>query len=227
MELSKRTQTIIALVSGVLLGAVLVATAMQSYYKAQINQIVSERTGQTSQTKQAASEPASPNKSENEQKIASTATTASDQAVTTEQPTQTAETPATEQETSTAPQQSEPPAQTNEQKDQPTATQAATAVSAYTYTAKSGDSYSVLARKAVQTYGLKNKVTLSPAQIIAAEAFLTAQAGSPELNEGQQVDITIDSVKSAVDSAQKLSPDEQALWDVYAQDVEFNTDRNG
>lgn len=227
MELSKRTQTIITLFSGALLGAVLVATAMQGYYKAQINQIVSERTSQTSQAKRAASEPASPNKSENEQTIASTTATVSDQTVTTEQPAQTTETPATEQEASAAPQQSEPTPQTNEQNDQPTAMQAATAVSAYTYTAKSGDSYSVLARKAVQTYGLKNDISLSPAQIIAAEAFLTAQGGSPELDEGQQVTISPESVKSAVDSAQKLSPDDLALWDTYAQDVDFNTNQNG
>ena len=230
MELSKRTQTIIALVSGIVLGAVVVAAVMQNYYKSQINQIVSQRTSQAAPADYEEIQPAPSSDSQSD--IAATTTSTPEPTTVPEQAAEpqapAAETPATNQTPAAAPSQPTESTPTAEpQNDQPTATQAAAISSSYTYTAKPGDSYSVLARKAVQTYGLKNHIALSGAQIIAAEAFLTTQAGSPELNEGQQVAIAINSVQSAVASAQKLSPDEQALWDTYTQDVEFNTNLNG
>jgi hypothetical protein len=98
---------------------------------------------------------------------------------------------------------------------------------AYTYTAKSGDSYSVLARKAIQTYGIVNNVKLSLAQILAAENALTAQAGSPDLSEGQVVSLTQSNVKSAMDAAKKLSPADEAAWNTYVPYVNFDTRSNG
>ena len=97
----------------------------------------------------------------------------------------------------------------------------------YNYVAQPGDSYSVLARKAVQTYGIVNKVNLSQAQILAAETNLTVKAGSPLLNEGESVKFDVATVKSAVEAAQKLSAVEQAGWHLYVADVDFNTNRAG
>lgn len=97
----------------------------------------------------------------------------------------------------------------------------------YNYTAQPGDSYSVLARKAVQTYGTNEKVNLSSAQIIAAETNLTVNAGSIELNEGQTVAIDKAAVKAAVDAAKKLDAASLAAWEAYVPYVDFNTSAAG
>lgn len=97
----------------------------------------------------------------------------------------------------------------------------------YVYTAQAGDSYSELARKATQTYGINNKVNLSGAQIVFVETNLTQVAGSPELNLGQHVTITQSSVKEWVEKAQKLTNTEQASWNYYVQFVDFNTNAIG
>lgn len=97
----------------------------------------------------------------------------------------------------------------------------------YNYTAQAGDSYTVLARKAVQTYGANEKVQLTSAQIVAAETQLTVNAGSIELNEGQTVAIAKSAVKAAVDSAKKLGADVLAAWEVYVPSVDFNTSAAG
>lgn len=97
----------------------------------------------------------------------------------------------------------------------------------YTYVAQPGDSYSLIARKAIQTYGIINKVKLSNAQIIYAETLLTQEAGSPLLIEGQKVTIKESTIKSWVEKAQKLSDEEKAAWNVYAQGANFNTDNVG
>lgn len=97
----------------------------------------------------------------------------------------------------------------------------------YAYTAREGDSYSVLARKAVQTYGILNHVKLSPAQIVAAETFLTSQAGFPELNVGQAVTFNQADVKAAIKQAQALTPAQLAAWQVYVPYVDFDTRDNG
>ncbi len=100
-------------------------------------------------------------------------------------------------------------------------------VKAYNYVAQPKDSYTLMARKAIQTYGLTNKVKLSQAKIIYAETLLTQEAGSPYLNLGQKVSIKQDSVKNLVDKAQKLSKDQEAAWQTYAVGVNFNTNAVG
>lgn len=97
----------------------------------------------------------------------------------------------------------------------------------YNYTAQPGDSYTVLARKAVQTYGINEKVKLTAAQIVAAETQLAVNAGSIELNEGQTVSIEKSAVKSAVTAVQKLSADVLAAWAVYVPSVDFDTSAAG
>jgi hypothetical protein len=93
----------------------------------------------------------------------------------------------------------------------------------YSYTAQVGDSYSKIARKAVQTYGIKNKVNLSQGRIIFAETNLTQAAGSPLLSLGEKVTLSEATVKSWVEKAQKLSKEDAAKWDKYTKNVNFDT----
>ena len=97
----------------------------------------------------------------------------------------------------------------------------------YSYTAQAGDSYSQMARKAVQTYGKKFTVVLNNAQIMYAETNLTQEAGSPLLEVGQKVDINEVTLKSWVEKAKALSQDDQAAWGYYAAMADFNTDAVG
>ncbi|MCA9343971.1 MAG: hypothetical protein H6793_02580 [Candidatus Nomurabacteria bacterium] len=99
--------------------------------------------------------------------------------------------------------------------------------SVYSYVAQPGDSYSLMARKAIQTYGITNKVNLSEAQIIFAETHLTQDAGSPALVKGQKVEIKEDAVKNWVNKAKDLSAQQQSAWNVYAQNANFNTNKVG
>lgn len=97
----------------------------------------------------------------------------------------------------------------------------------YTYKAQTGDSYSEMARKAVQTYGVNNSVNLSGAQIIYAETILTNEAKAADLNIGQEVKISKDAVKKQVEAAQKLTEAQQKAWNYYIQFVDFDTDHVG
>ena len=97
----------------------------------------------------------------------------------------------------------------------------------YSYIAQPGDSYTKIARKAVQTYGINNNVQLSEAQIIVAETFITNEAGSPKLLAGESVVISEEIVKSATDRAADLDETTQARWERYVKFVNFNTDNVG
>ncbi len=97
----------------------------------------------------------------------------------------------------------------------------------YKYVAQSGDSYSKLARKAVQTYAKKNKLKFSNAKVIAAETWLTQEAGSPQINTGQAVEVKEATAKKFVDQANKLTSAKEALWNAYTTGVNFNTDAVG
>ena len=99
--------------------------------------------------------------------------------------------------------------------------------SEYTYRAQSGDSYTQLARKAVQTYGINNNINLTPAGIIYAETNLTHEASSGNLTVGQEVSIDAQLVKKWVESAQNLPKSEQVAWNAYVPFVNFNTDNIG
>ena len=103
----------------------------------------------------------------------------------------------------------------------------ATKSEVYRYVAQPGDTYSEMARKAVQTYGIVSKVKLSQAQIIAAETNLTIKAGSPYLTIGQVVEISRSDVKDWATKAKDLSKEKQAAWQVYTVGVNFNTNAVG
>lgn len=97
----------------------------------------------------------------------------------------------------------------------------------YSYVAQPGDSYTLMARKAVQTYGLKHDVNLSEAAIIYAETHLAQQSGLPQLEVGQRVEIAEAAVGEWVELAQKLTDSQLASWDYYAQLANFDTDNVG
>ena len=97
----------------------------------------------------------------------------------------------------------------------------------YTYNARMGDSYTVLARKAIQAYANETKTKLSQAQIIAAETQLTITAGAPLLEIQQKVTMAKNTISLAVSAAQKLTADEQAAWQAYVPYVDFDTSKNG
>lgn len=96
-----------------------------------------------------------------------------------------------------------------------------------TYSARPGDSYTVLARKAVQSYAEATNSKLSKAHIVAAETFLTVDAGSPLLEIGQKVALDKSVVAKAVKKAQSLTAAEVAAWQVYVPYVNFDTSQNG
>ncbi|MCU0667159.1 MAG: hypothetical protein MUF85_00880 [Patescibacteria group bacterium] len=97
----------------------------------------------------------------------------------------------------------------------------------YEFTAQPGDSYSVMARKAVQIFGIDNKVNLSGAQIVFTETNLTQAADSPQLNQGEIVKISKESVKSWVEKALVLTESQQAAWNIYVPYVNFDTSNVG
>lgn len=97
----------------------------------------------------------------------------------------------------------------------------------YSYVAQPGDSYTKMARKALQTYGKKAKVNISQAGIVFAETNLTKQAGSPALEISQKVEFKESVVKDWADKALKLTDTEKSAWNYYVQFVNFNTDKVG
>lgn len=94
----------------------------------------------------------------------------------------------------------------------------------YTFVARSGDSYALMARASIELYAETNHLELSPAQRVAAETFLIEKSGSPMLEIGQVITISAEDVKSAVDMAQSLSDDELAAWDYFADQIDFEND---
>lgn len=116
-------------------------------------------------------------------------------------------------------------ATTTESKE--TTTTQSTKPTTYDFVAKEGDSYTVMARKSVQTQASKDKITLSNEQIVFAETNLTLAAGSPLLNVGQEVKIDRATVKTWVDNATKLTDAQKAAWTPYTVNVNFDTSNVG
>jgi len=97
----------------------------------------------------------------------------------------------------------------------------------YEYTAQKNDSYTKIARKAIQTYGIINKVDIGQAGIVFAETNLTIANGSPLLNLGQKVKIDESQIKDWVQKAKNLNDSEKKAWQTYLKYVDFNTDKVG
>jgi cytoskeletal protein RodZ len=92
-------------------------------------------------------------------------------------------------------------------------TEESATTSNFDYVAQPGDSYSLMARKAVQ--------------IIFVETNLTLAAGSPVLNLGQQVSIDGNLVSEWIEKAQALTEEQQAEWQPYVDRANFNTNSVG
>ena len=88
-----------------------------------------------------------------------------------------------------------------------------------TYTATTGSSYTHFARQCIATYGKNQSITLSNAQRVAAETYLSQQANAPQLTINQQLTIEIQAVAESVKRAQSLNAIEQAAWQPYADTI--------
>ena len=97
----------------------------------------------------------------------------------------------------------------------------------YSFVAQSGDSYTKIARKAVQIYGFDNTVELSGAQIVFIETNLTQLAGSPALEINEAVSVNKTTIGEWVEKAKTLTDAQKAAWQYYADRVDFNTDNVG
>ena len=87
----------------------------------------------------------------------------------------------------------------------------------YVYTAQSGDSYTELARASIIRYDLDtDSVELNAAQVTAAETWVTQEAGSPQINAGQEVLVSKESVKKYSEQAASLSDSAKSRWQAYA-----------
>lgn len=97
----------------------------------------------------------------------------------------------------------------------------------YSYVARPGDSYSLMARKAVQTFGIESSTNLSGAQIVFAETNLTKIAKSPKLALGEKVSLGRELVKEWSEKAKSLTEADQAAWQLFANNADFNTNSVG
>lgn len=87
----------------------------------------------------------------------------------------------------------------------------------YVYTAKSGDSYTELARSSVIKYDQSNEeLDLNAAQVTAAETWVTQEAGSPQINLGAEVSISKASVEKFSKQAGSLDDAAKSRWQRYA-----------
>lgn len=83
---------------------------------------------------------------------------------------------------------------------------------AFTYTVGEGESYTTVARRAVASTDSK----LTTAERVAAETKLTADANAELLDIGQNVELSKDTVRGAIDWAKNLSDEDKAAWQPYA-----------
>jgi hypothetical protein len=100
-------------------------------------------------------------------------------------------------------------------KTTPTATEDKTSSRPYSYVVAAGDAYSVIARKAISDYIASTQRTLSTEQRIAAETYVSSDAGFPEVEIGQTVTLSTDTIKGSVDKAKSLSANQLADWAPY------------
>lgn len=83
---------------------------------------------------------------------------------------------------------------------------------AYNFTVGAGESYTTMARRAVASLDGK----LSAAERVAAETKLTQDAGAELLNLGQDLELSKETVRGAIDWAKGLSDEQKAAWQPYA-----------
>lgn len=86
----------------------------------------------------------------------------------------------------------------------------------YSYTADRGDSYSILARRAISEHSVGINLKLTSSQRIAAETTIITAAGFPRLSVGQKVTFSYIDIKDAVSEAQVLSAEQLMIWQPYA-----------
>lgn len=95
-------------------------------------------------------------------------------------------------------------------------TKDSTTDTAYTHTAQAGDSYATVAREAIEKYSEQQKLSLTPAQRIAAESVLLDEAGHPSIEIDQAVAIDSEVLRQVVKDASGITESEQAAWLPFA-----------
>lgn len=103
----------------------------------------------------------------------------------------------------------------NESQDNTQNTSNSDKIGDYTAQAEKGDSYTIIARRAIQQVVEQRQTQLSDAQKLAAETFLASNAGFPLLEVGQTVTILTTDIVSAIERASALSQDQQNVWLAY------------
>lgn len=129
----------------------------------------------------------------------------------------------------------QPPAQDQQQTEQQAASESETmgtstdeaSAALYNYTTQRGDSYTEMARKAMQTYAKQHSANITQAGIIFAETNLTKSAGSPRLEVGQEIKFAEETLKEWAEKAQVLTAAQQAAWNRYVSSVNFDTSSVG
>lgn len=87
----------------------------------------------------------------------------------------------------------------------------------FKYTAKSGDSYTELARSSVIKVDQESEdLSLNAAQVTAAETWVTQEAGSPAINVGEEVTVSRASVEKFAAQAGGLDDAAKNRWQRYA-----------
>ncbi len=82
-----------------------------------------------------------------------------------------------------------------------------------------GDSYTTIARSALANAVTARHQTLTPAQKVAAESYVVEAAGYPEVEVGQTITISANTITSAINRATSLTAAQQAVWQPYADTI--------
>lgn len=99
--------------------------------------------------------------------------------------------------------------------------QSATSNDGYQFTARPGDSLSLITRRAIQVYAKAQKVELSPAQAIFCETRLTQQLGNREIEIGEQINVPFKDLEACVAASRELTDAQREAWNTYAGQVDF------
>jgi len=136
----------------------------------------------------------------------------SDDQQTSDQATEDAETSQVKESDEPADTGEEPVAEEPASEGQPTGTTVTETESEYSYAVGEGESYTTIARRAIASIDSG----LTPAERVAAETKIVSDTNAEWLNAGQNLALSKDTVRAAVDWAKSLSDEQKAAWQPYA-----------
>ncbi len=105
-------------------------------------------------------------------------------------------------------------------------TQDASEDGTYVFVAKSGDSQSLIVRRAIQLYDEnKSDVTLSPEAAMYAETKIVKELGSRYLEINEKVNVPLSLIRKHTEASLSLPADKLALWSVYVKRADYGLAR--